>query len=395
MNRVWAVILMAGLLVVPAAASAHEDVRRDGNDTRGPLDLRSAAVGHQGDGSVTHMLTTFASWKPKLLRSGSYFAIAFDTDNDPSDFERCAFALYSDGLRGQLSNCGRRKVGNVDVRKPGPRSVELTLGLGRLLGPAGGDYHWAAFSFFRNDHGCAKACSDSTPNHAPLLFHDLTPPRVTPHSFPEPTTNASASTTFPVQFGVSDKGGSGIDSWKLRQRPVHGKGWTPVAEGSDGGHQSVDVNAAEGDQLEFQIIAVDRQGNRAAGGPDDARVTVPIDDEDASIRYSGGGWTAPSVGNGGYFERTRHHSVVNGARASFSVTSSVPGARLRILGGTGNGGATMTVDGGTAVPIPEEPDTDRRAVVANETLGHAGKHHVVITVSSGPFNLDGYAFSDY
>ena len=396
MRRIWAVLLVAGLLVVPAAtATAHTDLRKDGNDTRGPLDLRSAGVGHKGSGSVTHSLTTFGSWKPKLLRSGSYFAVAFDTDDDASDFERCAFAFYQGGLRGQLSNCGRRKVGKVDVRKTGPRSVELTIGLGKLLGPGGGDYRWEAFSFYRNDHGCAKACSDSVPNHPPLLLHDLTPPQVTPRSFPDPTSNASASTTFPVEFGVSDNGGSGIASWKLRQRPVRGTGWSSAGHGTGGGHQSVNVNASEGDQLEFQVIAVDKQGNRTASVPTDARVTVPIDDDDPSVTYSGAGWTTPSVGNGGYFERTRHHSVTTGATASFSVTSTVQDARLRILGGPGNGGATMTVDGGTAVPINEDPSLARRDVVANVTLGSPGTHDVVITVSSGPFNLDGYAFSDY
>jgi len=394
-KRIWAVILAAGLLAVPATtASAHEDVRRDGNDARGPLDLRAAAVGHKGAGSITHTLTTFSSWKPKLLRNGSYFAVAFDTDDDPSDFERCAFALYQNGLRGQLSNCGRRKVAKVDVRKVSPRAVELTVGLGKLLGPNGGDYRWEGFSFYRNDHGCEKACSDSIPNHPPLLLHDLTPPKITPRAFPDPSTNASPDTTFPVEFGVSDGGGSGIVSWKLRQRPVNGTGWTPVDDGAGGGHRSVDVSAAEGDQLEFQVIAVDKQGNRTSSAPSDARVTVPIDDDDHSIAYAGG-WTAPSAGNGGYFERTRHHSVTNGATASFSVTSTVQDARLRILGGPGNGGATMTVDGGTPVPITEQSDTPRREVVANVTLGPAGTHDVVITISSGPFNLDGYAFSDY
>ena len=91
-------------------------------------DLRNiAVVGHKGAGSVTHTLTTFTSWKPKLLRNGSYFALAFDTDNNAADFERCAFAFYQGGLRGQLSNCGRRKVGKVDVRKTGPKSVEFTV----------------------------------------------------------------------------------------------------------------------------------------------------------------------------------------------------------------------------------------------------------------------------
>src|SRR3954451_24822461 len=80
-RRIWAVLLVASLLLVPVAtASAHEDARKDGDDARGPLDLRSGAVGHKGEGSVTHTLTTYNSWKPKVLRNGSYFALAFDTD---------------------------------------------------------------------------------------------------------------------------------------------------------------------------------------------------------------------------------------------------------------------------------------------------------------------------
>src|SRR6185436_8681011 len=125
-KRMSAVLLVAGLLVVlTVTASAHEDVRKDGNDTRGPLDLRSAGVGHKGAGSVTHTLSTFTSWKPKLLQKGSYFALGFDTDNNAADFERCAFALYKEGLHGQLTNCGRRQVGTVDVRKTGPKSIEF------------------------------------------------------------------------------------------------------------------------------------------------------------------------------------------------------------------------------------------------------------------------------
>ncbi len=123
MRRAWAVIL------VGRAARRSGDVicprgRPQGRERQpGPLDLCSAEVGHKGDSAVTHTLTTFQPWKAKLLQHGSYFAVAFDTDGDPSDYERCAFAFFRGGIRGQLTNCGRNKVGRIGVRKESGRAI--------------------------------------------------------------------------------------------------------------------------------------------------------------------------------------------------------------------------------------------------------------------------------
>ncbi|MDP9242514.1 MAG: hypothetical protein M3O84_04985 [Actinomycetota bacterium] len=388
MRRAWAVILVAGLLAVPATSSAHEAVRRDGNDTRGPLDLHSAAVGHKGDSAVTHTLATFKPWKAKLLQGGSYFVVAFDTNGDPSDFERCAFAFFHGGIRGQLTNCGRKKEGKIGVLKLNGRAIRFTVGLGKLVGSDGG-YGWVAFSFYRDAHACSKACGDVIPNHPPELFHDLTPPGITLRSFPDPSTDGSNTTTFPVEFGVSDHGGSGVQSWKLRQRPVGGTGWTQIADGTDSGHQSVDVSEAEGDQVEFQVIVTDRQGNRAASKPEDARVTVPIDDTDASVAFAGT-WTTPAGGNTIWFQSSRHVSSTGGDTAVITYT----GKELRIIGGPPASAFTVQVDGGATQPFSTTASTTRRSVVAHVSAG-IGPHVATVTVTSGTFVFDAYAVSDY
>jgi hypothetical protein len=388
-RRAWAVILVAGLIAVPATSSAHEAVRKDGNDTRGPLDLSSAAVGHKGDSAVTHTLTTFKPWKAKLLQGGSYFVVAFDTDGDPSDFERCAFAFFHGGIRGQLTNCGRKKEGRIGVRKLSGRVVRFTVGLGKLVGSDGGDYGWMAFSFYRDAHACSKACGDVIPNHPPELFHDLTPPTVALRSFPDPSTDGSASTRFPVEFGVSDHGGSGVQSWKLRERPVGGTGWTQIANGSDAGHQTVHVSDAEGDQVEFQVIVTDRQGNRAASKPGDARVTVPVDDTDPSVAFAGT-WTTPTGGDAIWFEGSRHVS----STASDTATIAYTGKELRIIGGPPASTFTVKVDGGMPQSFTTTASTTRRSVVAHVSAG-AGQHEATVTVASGTFVFDAYAVSGY
>jgi hypothetical protein len=388
-RRIWTTVFLAGLLVLPASAEAHETVREDGNDTRGPLDLSVVSVGHSGETAVTHTLRTFEPWKAKDLKGGSYLVVAFDVGGDDSDFERCAFAFFRSRLRGRLTNCGRRRLSNVMVHRSNGRSVTFTVGLEKLLGEDGGDYRWVAFSFYRNDHACSDACGDSVPNHLPELFHDLTPPMVTLRSFPDPSTDTSASTSFPVEFGVSDHGGSGVRSWKLRRRRVGGIGWTHVAHGVEAGHQSVEVDANQGHRYEFQVIVVDRQGNRSASTPEDARVTVPFDDQHPSIVYTGS-WTTPPTGNALYFRSTRHVSTTPNDTATFAFT----GRELRIIGGTPASEFTVFVDDDPAETFSTTGQTQKRSVVAHMSTS-AGDHTAEITVESGTFVLDGYAASSY
>ena len=71
------------VLVGAGTAQAGGGTVRDGNDRRGPLDIRSASQGHAGT-KVTHTIRTFANWPIGLLgpSTPNLFAVEISTDSD-------------------------------------------------------------------------------------------------------------------------------------------------------------------------------------------------------------------------------------------------------------------------------------------------------------------------
>jgi hypothetical protein len=201
----------AGLVVMAAPSPAAADTRviADGNDAPGRLDIRRATQGHAGSRTVTHSVTTFRRFASSFLQGENAFTFHFDTNARPARFERFVFVFWANGrLRAMVAN-RRGSIGAARVSRPNGRTVKVRVRKSQL-DPAG--YHWLVASFFPSGF-------DVAPNQR-LAFHDLTPPRITRLSLPDPSTNASATLTFPVSFRLADA--SGIRRWVLQRRVAGG-----------------------------------------------------------------------------------------------------------------------------------------------------------------------------
>lgn len=278
-------LFIGGTLIAPSAF-AHTFTRSDGNDTRGLLDLKAASVKHVND-NLVFTVTAFSRWRKSQLERDSYFLIGLDRDDD-TDLDRCAVIYYYGGrLRGAMTNCGRRTFTLLPVSKPNLRSARVTL----HEDWAGGDHRWAAFSVWVHGSACRNGCVDSVPNRLPLLFHDLTEPTISP-LLPAVSTDVSATPTFSVTFSVSDPGGSGIASWALEQQLDGSTTWAPLAAGTVGGPQSVEVVGSEGLSAVYRVTATDRHGNVATTA---SPIAVPVDDDSMGAFASFSGVTPETI----------------------------------------------------------------------------------------------------
>src|SRR5439155_26065828 len=84
-------------LIAPGTALAHTASRSDGNDVRGPPDIKAIREGHRGL-ALTHRVTTFDPWRSTLLgtRTPNLIALSFDTGGTAAP-ERWVFVLYANG----------------------------------------------------------------------------------------------------------------------------------------------------------------------------------------------------------------------------------------------------------------------------------------------------------
>ncbi|HXV32418.1 MAG TPA: hypothetical protein VD769_00305 [Gaiellaceae bacterium] len=371
---------VAGVAFLLASAPAWADVKgvSDGNDVPGPLDIKRVAHGHAG-ASVTHTLTTFQPFSSSLLRDPYGITFQFDTNGSPASFERFVFVFWGNGrLRAALTT-RTRFVASVRVSRPNARAVRITVR--KALLNAGG-YRWLAATFFPGGRGF-----DVAPNRS-VVFHDLTAPAITQLGFPDPSTNASATLTFPVGFTLADP--SGIRSWQLQRRLAGTAAWTTVAQGAGTGAKNPQVTGVEGETYEFRIRATDRAGNTRTSGI--RVVSVPFDDANAlfGTAYTGN----VTVGAGGDSFLDSLHLLLPADMANpvaGTFTHTFAGTSVAVIASTG-GTATVTIDGGP----PELLDTSAagpRTKVFERTGLTPGPHTIVIVAQPGAaVSLDGFVF---
>ena len=364
-----------GIVGTSSDASAHTFTQADGNDSPGHLDLRSVTVEHMNkNASLVFTFTTYNRWKANADLNDSLFLIAIDHAGDGTP-DRCAFIYYYGGLRGELTNCGRKGLSALKVSKPSRTKARMILP-GEIR-----SHYWFAGSYWKGKD-CKKGCWDYAPNKK-WLFHDLVPPVVTWNTTNlvpgNPSTSLSLTTTVPVEFTATDSE-TGVASWLIKS------GSDVLASGTGTGTIDHDLQLEEGHRYGLVASALDQQdnvGSTSAINP--LWIVVPYDDANAAATYSAG-WSA--VLDSTSFLGTAHSTTTAGASMSFTFTTT-SGGLVYVIGGPGDGLAMLS-DGVTSIPISEGPDTTNGAALGTGLYAAGpGTHHVTLTVSSGTIVLDG------
>ncbi|HYY75176.1 MAG TPA: hypothetical protein VE644_02520 [Gaiellaceae bacterium] len=361
------------MAIASSPAAADTRAVADGNDAPGRLDIRRATQGHAGSRTVTHSVTTSRRFASSFLQGENAFTFHFDTNARPARFERFVFVFWANGrLRAMVAN-RRGSIGAARVSRPNGRTVKVRVRKSQL-DPAG--YHWLVASFFPSGF-------DVAPNQR-LAFHDLTPPRITRLSFPDPSTNASATLTFPVSFKLADA--SGIRSWVL-QRRLAGTAWRPVARGRGTGVKTRQVTGVEGDDYLFRVRATDRAGNTRTSAT--RRVSVPLDDANVDLTdaFVGDSWqVAPGPGFLGAFhatggpEDTFEYEFVGRYVAWIAAPTTSPMS------------ATVNIDGAETLVDLSSFTGERVKVFEQGGLDPSSPHTITISSDVAGITVDGLVF---
>jgi hypothetical protein len=226
---VWGVGLLL-FFVAATFADAHTERIPDTNDVKGALDIRSTEVGHRGN-YVEHTIRTFDRWPLKLINVNrsplNYLAAGVDLTGD-GRFDR--YLIFVD-VQGHLRAFWITTKGEVLTRfpasRPNARSVSARIPSYVLEG--GGGYEWAATTVLTR-RGHRKI--DWAPNKVNVL-HDLLPPKISLGTLYDISTVATASTTVPVDFTLTDHVESAGVDWSLERRVLGTSVWE-VADSGEG-----------------------------------------------------------------------------------------------------------------------------------------------------------------
>jgi hypothetical protein len=388
------------MTVIPASAQVVSPdsleravIRRDGNDTRSPLDLRRVTVVHSGVFSDSIYLVAWNAITNLQLEPQHHgnLGVFIDTNNKPRRFEYAVY-LFSRGSRlvGQVYHPGRGTLTAVSVRRLGARSFVINLPLRLLSYP--NSYRFAAFGYYMA-RPCSGAhpCTDYVPNTYPLPVQDLAAPTVSSVKGTSiSSTVLGTGLTVPLPFTVhDDRHGSGIRGWTVQSRPVGDTEWSTIVSGTSGSG-AIDLTGDEGDSFEVSILAHDRAGNVTEL---DRTVWFPFDDQNGTVVAYTGVWSHAS-GSSTSFLGTTSESSTTGDTATFSFDG---GSAVCALGmpTTGAETATVLVDGRFVLfnQLDEDPATAPRKLLRCYALFADPHHTLTVTVGAAPdgFILDGFA----
>ncbi|HWM13155.1 MAG TPA: hypothetical protein VNO56_01600 [Gaiellaceae bacterium] len=380
-KRALLVAVAAGVgLGLTGTAQANVVTRPDGNDTSGPLDIRSASHGHAGT-AVTHTIRTFGTWSRAVVGPGTpnAFLLFVSTDADPAA-ERVVLVFASASrMVALVLRPNGALVGRASATKPTGRTVRVSIPRARLGSPAG--YRWQAFSYFERGSGtCSNGCLDRVPNGSTTVRHDITAPLI---SFPVP--GVPASTTYDVPFSVSDTGGAGLQGWRLEHRLLGTPTWSTVASGTTGGSKTPPHVSEEDADDEFRVVAFDKHGNTTVSPV--RLVSVPVDDD--ALVYTGT-WVGTGAAATDFMATRQSSSEVN-ATATYTFAGDY--VAWIAPGDVGPGLATVLVDGVNQGTVDLGLVSGPRRVVFQQSSipppPAPGPHTIVIQVAAGTVLVDG------
>jgi hypothetical protein len=151
----------ADICVEGGGASCDPASPTDVNDTRGGVDVRAIDT---GGGVASWRVSWFGKASKRRLWDTGFVIVSVDSREGPG-FEHHLVARSTRGrMMGLLFRPGvRNPVGRVEARKPGGRSVRLSISLDRLgIPPERAYYRWAVRTAW-NDGRC-RPCLDLAPN---------------------------------------------------------------------------------------------------------------------------------------------------------------------------------------------------------------------------------------
>jgi hypothetical protein len=168
-------LILSFVLVVSLAvpATADRDRGTDGEDSPGPLDIKSVAHGHAGAKLLVHRLRTYEPWGPKDLRGYNRWIVFWiSTNDDPSDPEGFERHIWIDYMQGRLRAVVLRpsgglhatldeRVGKATVRRPNKRTVVVRFPK-RFLGKNVTNYRWYADTSWKSRRGPCSSSDGST-----------------------------------------------------------------------------------------------------------------------------------------------------------------------------------------------------------------------------------------
>jgi hypothetical protein len=175
-----AAVLLGVALLLGGHASASDRTIRDGNDTSGVLDVRSATHGHAGAGVLTHRIKSREVWGNKDLQDSlSKIVINFEVGGDP-ERELTIDLADGGGLKATMRDFDSgRIVGRGHATRTGRRGVQVEF-KEDLLGSQVGAYAWQVVTAFQENghrrcdedqHGDVS-CVDRAPNSG-MVRHQL------------------------------------------------------------------------------------------------------------------------------------------------------------------------------------------------------------------------------
>ena len=190
--------------VVPLLAFAnHVDVR-DGNDTKGLLDVRRVDL--KGSERPTWNMITFADWGVVEMFDAGYFLVRLDTFGDARYDYYALVRSDGFGMKGMLMRDRKRKpdysVGTVNAWHPTRTSVKVRVPLRKMrIGDQRITYGWRVQTLFSSDN-CPRVCIDNIPDNeavretipgrGPVVTPTVTvTPTVAPTTTPSTTPGAS------------------------------------------------------------------------------------------------------------------------------------------------------------------------------------------------------------
>lgn len=185
------------------AVASHVDVR-DGNDTRGLLDVRRIDV--RGSERPTWNVITFSDWSVDQMFDAGYLLVRLDTFGDARYDYYALVRSDGFGMRGTLVRDRKQKpdfnVGSLDAWHPTRTSVKVRVPLRKMrIGDARVTYGWRVQTLFSSDN-CPRVCIDNVPDDAairetipgrgPVVTPTVTAtPTVVPTDTPTPTPTSS------------------------------------------------------------------------------------------------------------------------------------------------------------------------------------------------------------
>ena len=192
--RIRSLSLFAGLLVVltviVALPPSLAATMRDRNDIRGRLDLRVVSGQKLADGSLHVRISTYRTWRRRLLRRTSANAIfvLFDTNADGKVDHRGTVYASHGHLMMRIAGHGRTTE-RLPVDHGIGDTISVTLPPHSEANPSG-PAHIAVRTEFHKSARCHKSCVDRAPNRGWLTVS------------PSPTRSYVVPTSIPSDCSV-------------------------------------------------------------------------------------------------------------------------------------------------------------------------------------------------